>query len=127
MSSWSKQMLEGLTRFYHEDREGGSEYRWTRFSDDPIEVSLSVSSDKKATGEIRLRAYLVDNQYPGVYTGNKCRNLRNLVRRMDILKSRGHEEGEPKPFYRGVEVEYIRNIGAEEDIARLVEDFTSLL
>lgn len=128
MSSWSEQMLEGLTRFYHEDREGGRDYTWTRCSDDPIEVSLRISANREATGKILLRAYLVDHELvPRAYTRDASENLRDLVRRMDILESWGIEGEEARPFYRGVEVRYRRNIVADEDIARMVEDFNSIL
>lgn len=119
-----KKVLEYLTTGYHERREGGCSYSWGRFVGDPIEVRLEVNSKREATGDIRIMAYLVDHTDQPLQSTS--RNLRDLVRRMDFMESRDCQ-AEPKQFYRGVEVRYAREINADKDIEKLVEDYVSLL
>ena len=116
--------IEDLTRYFRE----GNGICWARGVDDPVEVELRVDNEGRTTGRICLTAVLADNEnaYRGrgirYSTDARARNLMDLTRSMEILRSRGLEEENVGMDYRGVTVSYVRNISDESDLSDMMAD-----
>jgi len=120
--------IDDLTRYFRE----GNGIGWARGVDDPVEVELSVDNEGRTTGRIRLIARLTDNDiaYRGrgirYSTDARARNLMDLTRSMEILRSRGLEEENIRMEYHGVIVSYVRNISDENDLSDMMADIDSV-